>query len=948
MNITTHSTYTNKLAISLGLLIGLVSTNFPAFADDIEIYLQEPPDPVPPNVLFVLDESGSMATNDRRGSLVTAMQTLINDPDMGNVNAALLGYTTQWGNDGPLFLRAHNGDFSLIEDNRPSLLAAVDGLQTVSYTPTVKAMEAAVNWFRRDQTFTDSNNFATTSPIDGDPEDNWCRPNHMVVLTDGRPNSNSPTSGQAYGLTSFEGTNCTSDATSSWQSGRCAREIASWAFNTDLETGTGWDDQQNIVTHTIGFDTNDATIQSFMTSIANAGGGNYYPANNVSQLVSAFTSIVTQAMESIPYAYTAPVIPFNQDNAAISGNNIFVPLLVPGAEIFWKGNLKNYTISTTTSAGGEISIILRDANNQPIINDRFEFISSTDHWSTSPDGANPLVGGAVAHMTSSGSRNLFTNVNPSAPLSDITNRVHRDTTLITNALLDVSTDELRTEVLNWISWDPTLSGDDSHEGEMGAPIHTQPSVMNYSTGDVIYLPTSEGVLEAIDAETGEELWAFMPADLLDEILTIKNNNDSTIPYYGLDGPLTLYETGGRKMAIFGMRRGGRNYYILDITDRLNPTFVALISNTPGIETTGFSKLGQTWSKPLFLKMDISGTTTDVLVFGGGYDPDQDGATSRLDDDEGNAIYIINALDGTLLRTISDTGPSLSIADMDNGIAGDILPIDINSNGITDRLYAADVGGRIIRIDIPDSDFSSTTLSGGIIADINMNTLDYRRFFNTPEVGYFNRGGHQYLAVMLGTGNRPAPLDNLITDRFYMIKDPAVWTAPTTYVTVANADLFDATDNTVQDGSAADQVQARQDILTASGWFIDLGNAEKSFSKAVLYNYSVLFTTYSAVRSTDLAACEARGANGVSRFYSVNMVNGSAMFDGLGGHEGTLDADDRSMVLSMLGMPPSPTLVFPGGQNGVLGQVVKALVGLEEVYEWDDRFIPISWEEVIQQ
>ncbi|MCU7857429.1 MAG: VWA domain-containing protein, partial [Candidatus Thiodiazotropha sp. (ex Lucinoma borealis)] len=362
-----------------------------AFADDIEIYLQEPPDPVPPNVLFVLDESGSMATNDRRGSLVTAMQTLINDPDMGTVNAALLGYTTRWGNDGPLFLRAHNGNFSLIEDNRPSLLAAVAGLQTVSYTPTVKAMEAAVNWFRRDQTFTDFNNFVTTSPIDGDPEDNWCRPNHMVVLTDGRPNSNSPTSGQAYGLTSFDGTNCTSDATSSWQSGRCAREIASWAFNTDLETGTGWEDQQNIVTHTIGFDTNDATIQNFMTSIANAGGGNYYPANNVSQLVSAFTSIVTQAMESIPYAYTAPVIPFNQDNAAISGNNIFVPLLVPSTETFWKGNLKNYTISTTTSTDGDISIILRDANNQPIINDNFEFISSTDHWSTSSDGGDPLV-----------------------------------------------------------------------------------------------------------------------------------------------------------------------------------------------------------------------------------------------------------------------------------------------------------------------------------------------------------------------------------------------------------------------------------------------------------------------------------------------------------------------------------------------------------------------------
>ncbi|MCG7904865.1 MAG: hypothetical protein JAY60_20885, partial [Candidatus Thiodiazotropha weberae] len=41
-------------------------------ADDIEIYLQEPPDPVPPNVLFVLDESGSMSSGSpsRRNQLV--------------------------------------------------------------------------------------------------------------------------------------------------------------------------------------------------------------------------------------------------------------------------------------------------------------------------------------------------------------------------------------------------------------------------------------------------------------------------------------------------------------------------------------------------------------------------------------------------------------------------------------------------------------------------------------------------------------------------------------------------------------------------------------------------------------------------------------------------------------------------------------------------------------
>jgi type IV pilus assembly protein PilY1 len=1019
MNIMCRLFSLKQLVIPLGILFACVLMSSIATADDVEIYLQEPPDPVPPNVLFVLDESGSMSSGDpsRRDRLEEAMRTLINDTDMGNVNAALLGYTTNWGENGPLWLRAHSGNFNIIEDNRTTMLNAVDNLGTRSYTPTVKAMEAAVNWFRRDRTFTDTNNFTTTSPIAGVPQDNWCRPNHMVVLTDGRPNSNSPSSGQGYGLTTYEGTTCASDATSNNQNGRCAREIASYAYNTDLEPSEAWRETQNIVTHTIGFDTDDDAIENFMMSIATAGGGNYYPATSVSDLVSAFTSIVTEAMESIPYAYTAPVIPFNQDNAAVSGDRIFVPMLVPAAETFWKGNLKSYTISTSTSASG-VTIVLTDADGDDIINDNYEFISSRDHWNTGgEDDADPLIGGAAQQMTATGNRNLYTNVNTSAALSDASNRVHRDNNLVTYALLGVADedDATRDLLLNWISWDSALStvsetppsfavpcasenavctipdgitatvwygansswnysqnvtgsincsnavfGDpiygtvkacyyartpESHEGEMGAPLHTQPAVMSYNDGDVIFLPTSEGVLEAIDEETGEELWAFMPSDLLSDIQTIYNNNPASIPHYGLDGPLTVYETGNHKIAIVGMRRGGRNYYMLDITDRLNPTFITTLNVAAGL-----SRLGQTWSKPIFVSMEISGATArDVLVFGGGYDPDQDDTTSRVDDNEGNAIYIVDALDGEVLREISpDADADIRIEDMLNGIAGDLLPVDINANGIIDRLYTADVGGRVIRVDIPDRDFADTTMDGGIIADINEGTTDFRRFFNTPEVGYYNIGRTQYLAILIGSGNRPNPLDVSVTDQFYMIKDPAVWIKPTTYVTVEYDDLYDASDNLVQGGTGEQIVAAQNALAALSGWYIDLGYSEKSYSKAILYDYYVLFTTFSAERSAELAACEARGASGVGRAYAVNMKNASAVIDGFGGSEGTLDSNDRSKVLSMLGIPPSPTLVFPEGEDAAtLGNVVKALIGLEEVTEWPERLRAISWEEVFE-
>ncbi|MES9939362.1 MAG: hypothetical protein ABW104_13170 [Candidatus Thiodiazotropha sp. 6PLUC2] len=915
----------------VGTLIYALSTSM-ALGDDVEIYLQEPPDPPAPNVLFVLDESGSMSSGSpsRRDQLVVAMRDIINDPDFANINAALLGYTTNTGNNGPLDLRALSGDFKLFDGNTASFVSQVNTIRTLGYTPTVKAMEAAVNWFRRDVVFTDSYNRTMTSPIDGDADDNWCRPNHIVLLSDGAPNSNSPTEGQAYGLTSWDGATCASDYISRWTNGRCAREIATWAFNTDLETGSGWDESQNITTHAIGFDVNTET-STFLQSLTGpfAGGGGYYPVagNAAGGLKSAFDSILFEALENIPYAYTAPVIPFNTDNAAISGDRIYIPLFVPSATTFWKGNLKSYNIAVVDG-----DVVLRDALGNPVVNAAYEFISSQDLWASAADGGEVLVGGAAEQMGSTGTRNLYTNIDAALPLSNSTNVVSRNNSNITNTMMNVASNDERIALLDWITWDytPVDANDESHEGVMGAPFHSQPEVVNYATGDVVYLPTSEGVLEAIDADTGDELWAFMPDDLLGNIATLKTNNDSTTPYYGLDGPLTTYVTdGGSRMLIFGMRRGGQKYYLLNVTNKLNPVLVKVISDSE----TNFSQLGQTWSKPLFVKMLIDGTEKEVLVFGGGYDEDQDDTTSRVSDDEGNVIYVVNAMTGEEEITISSSG-DISVANMNNSIPSNIKTVDLDGDALVDRLYAADVAGRIIRVDLAAG-------TGGVVADINAGSTDYRRFFNSPQVGYYSKGGVQFLALLIGSGNRADPLDDSVTDRFYMIKDQALWFTPSPYTAVTQSDLENATSAAVENANVL--------VDSSGGWYMDFSSSEKSFSQAVLYDYGVYFTTYSAIRAEDLGDCEARGANGTARIYGLNMINASAVINFTGGSNTNLTTSNRSHTLNMLGIPPSPTLVFPGEDNDgtqVIGRKVHLLVGLEKMAEWSDRFRPIYWEEVI--
>ena len=218
-----------------------------------------------------------------------------------------------------------------------------------------------------------------------------------------------------------------------------------------------------------------------------------------------------------------------------------------------------------------------------------------------------------------------------------------------------------------------------------------------------------------------------------------------------------------------MRRGGRNIYTLDITDRGAPKMAWEIIGGTGDSSapaSDFSRLGQTWSKPQLVKMELNGAAAkDVLVFGGGYNPRQDDETSRTDDGYGNAIYVVDAQTGQRLAyfshdtTTDTTNNILKVTNMKNGVIG-MLTVDINNNGVVDRLYASGVGGRMFRIDIPDNNFTSTTIKGGVIADVNDGSDDdegFQRFFSAPEkFAYYSRGGVTYLTILIGSGFSAQP------------------------------------------------------------------------------------------------------------------------------------------------------------------------------------------------
>jgi type IV pilus assembly protein PilY1 len=404
-----------------------------------------------------------------------------------------------------------------------------------------------------------------------------------------------------------------------------------------------------------------------------------------------------------------------------------------------------------------------------------------------------------------------------------------------------------------------------------------------------------------------------------------------------------------------MRRGGRTLFALDLSAPATPAFKWMIDNT----TTGFSELGQTWSDPVPTTVpgyvDGSGKHKPVLVFGGGFDAaNKDTTLVASADSMGRAIYIVDADSGALLWSVSpaaSTGANLQETGLEHGIAARTMVLDSNGDGVTDRIYAADTGGNVWRVDLPGTDRSKwgivkfAALNGGDVAND-------RRFFNRPDIVRTRQGSMAFDAVLLGSGERNNPLAKDVNNRFYQLQDrqiaPYYSANPTTAecgtdstpgsrysdyrcsLPLGEGDLYDATENLVQDGSTTEVASAQAALYSSSGWYITLERSgEKSLSSSITVSGNVVFTTFAPETvSTDQCVPEP----GQGYFYAVSLLNAASVYNFTGEVE-ILEKNDRVAVMGkMLLGTPTPhvdedgriRMIFPAG--GTAGTEVEEMEG----------------------
>lgn len=733
-----------------------------------------------------------------------------------------------------------------------------------------------------------------------------CTSNNIVLLTDGSPTNDADYSS----VTSLTGkTACNGGLNREGGSYNCQVQLAEWLYD-GTENGLN----VPVATHTIAF-TSDSDIRANMKRVSDAGNGMHRWARNADELQAAFEEIINSVtVENASMA--APGVAVNQLNRFQHLDQLYYGLFKPSTNTRWEGNLKRYRLRFSSNAS-EVGIV--DEQGVAAVDPNTGFFKETSDswWGTGTDGQDVASGGAREELA--GTRTLMVDkVGPAAGSNMYQTTKPTGTGLTTITAADASFAVSATD-LGMAAGAPQEDIDTRVRwllNAWGDPLHSEPRLVNYGYSgtleealvdpsrqdNTVFVATNDGMLHAINTNDGSEYFAFMPKEELAKTNARFQNAALTAPNYsrgtyGLDGGITVWRKGDggrgveRVIVFMGQRRGGDRYYAVDVTDRSAPKVLWSIKGGSG----DFPQLAQTWSTPALAQVMLNGTKVPVLIFGGGYsaaDHDPAGNVST-GDAGGNAIYIVNAFSGAKIWAASSVaaGSDVTHSDMKWSIPGQIATIDINQDGVVDHLYATDLGGQILRVDLNSSNTGPGSLAYRVVTLAKLGTSDasgidnHRRFYAPPVAALGVRDGKRVVHVVVGSGYRARPTDLLTSDRLYVVDDEQILTALAPGGTVPSA--ITPSDMTNVTSTAVTEVVGK-------GWYINLEEGEKVMAPVAIVDGKIFATTY-LPRVNNVDACTQ--TIGGARLYTLGLGTGAAV------------GDTRYVDLVLPGLPPQAQVLL---------------------------------------
>ncbi|WP_269533712.1 pilus assembly protein [Chitinimonas sp. BJYL2] len=204
---------------------------------------------------------------------------------------------------------------------------------------------------------------------------------------------------------------------------------------------------------------------------------------------------------------------------------------------------------------------------------------------------------------------------------------------------------------------------------------------------VLYVAANDGMLHAFDATKdstgGNELWAYVPTEVLPNLHKLADTNYENNHRYYVDGHLTVGDvydgSAWRTILVGGLGAGGRSFFALDVTSPTNPKMLWEFTDT---------HMGLAFGNPLITKL-ADGKW--VVLVSSGYNN-----VTGSGDGQGR-LYAINAVTGVKEFDIS-TGVGSTTTPSGLGKINGWVEDAVRDN-TTKWVYGGDNLGNVWRFDI---------------------------------------------------------------------------------------------------------------------------------------------------------------------------------------------------------------------------------------------------------
>lgn len=384
---------------------------------------------------------------------------------------------------------------------------------------------------------------------------------------------------------------------------------------------------------------------------------------------------------------------------------------------------------------------------------------------------------------------------------------------------------------------------------------------NLTRQGMLYIAGNDGMLHALNADTGAEVWAYVPQPVMSQMYKLADKNYAAIHQFYVDGSpqvMDIYDTAAnvwKTILVGGLNGGGRGYYALDVTNPSTPKALWEFCNT-GCAVND-ADLGYTYGNAVIGKMPTGNANAGkwTVTVTSGYNNVSAGTGQGY-------LYVLNALTGAILEKVT-TGVGDSTTP--SGLAKiSALTVNGDIDASADAIFGGDLLGNLWKFNLktnPISVFKMSTL---------VNAANQAQPITTaPEIGKVPDITDYVIFVGTGKYLGASDLANTQTQSIYAIRD-----SNTAYSSRA------LTLRTItQTGTSASVTGGAVD-WSLGGWFADF---PESGERVNIDPQLVLGTLVVATNTPVNNACS---VGGTSWIYQFNYSNGLAVSSSLGSQQKT--------------------------------------------------------------